>query len=205
MHRPITSWRNERTLDAIRVASFIAKGLTLIEQQHPLYRPPLSPGGSRFYDSFGNMKESPLSAGRTLAFHDSSTKASDRSRRDLAIPVPCSDAGPARGCPSNSPTPRRTVYPAINETRPRFERWAHRVCTVSCTRMPGVKMYRKETALRTPHVFMAHEPGQSGEGDRKRRSVWTRQRIRARSFNQPVNHRTIRATSPQRLEHLTLL
>lgn len=73
----------------------------------------------------------------------------------------------------------------------------------------GVKMYRKETAVYTRGSIYGHGPGQKGEeGDRRRRSVWTRPtRIRARSFNQPAvqpsNHSSDQ--SPQRSErHLAL-
>lgn len=70
-------------------------------------------------------------------------------------------------------------------------------------------MYRKETAVYTRGSIYGHGPGQKGEeGDRRRRSVWTRPtRIRARSFNQPAvqpsNHPSDQ--SPQRSErHLAL-
>lgn len=87
---------------------------------------------------------------------------------------------------------------------PGCKRWALCVRPAGITSL-GVKMYRKETAVYTQSVFMGMGPVRKARketegGDRYGRG----QRIRARSFNQPANHRTIRPTSPQRLKHLTL-
>lgn len=87
---------------------------------------------------------------------------------------------------------------------PGCKRWALCVRPAGITSL-GVKMYRKETAVYTQNVFMGMNPVRKARKETERGDRYGRgQRIRARSFNQPANHRTIRPTSPQRSKHLTL-
>jgi len=69
----------------------------------------------------------------------------------------------------------------------------------------GVKMYRKETAVHTQRVFMGIGLVRKTRKETERGNRYGRgQRIRARSFNQPANHRTA-SDRPVRNGRSTLL
>ena len=91
---------------------------------------------------------------------------------------------------------------AINETRSRCKRLALCVRPAGITSL-GIKMYRKETAVYTQRVFMGIGLVRKTRKETERGNRYGRsQRIRARSFNQPANHRTVR---PVRNGRSTLL